>query len=82
MLLVMQGGDNTQYTSFGVPTNGTGIDIASNYAPYISANLASAGTQPGNGRVKLGELTITLSRGNNNPILHFKGLGEFLVELH
>ncbi|OEL10749.1 conserved repeat domain protein, partial [Cloacibacterium normanense] len=69
------GSDNTQYTSFGVPTNGTGIDIASNYAPYISANLASAGTQPGNGRVKLGELTITLSRGNNNPILHFKGLG-------
>ncbi|WP_213196748.1 DUF11 domain-containing protein [Cloacibacterium caeni] len=69
------GSDNTQYTSFGVPTNGTGIDIASNYAPYISANLASAGMQPGNGRVKLGELTITLSRGNNNPILHFKGLG-------
>lgn len=69
------GNDNTQYTSNGVPTNGTGIDIAQNYAARVEANLATAGTQPGNGRVKLGEITITLSRGTNNPHLHFKGLG-------
>jgi hypothetical protein len=71
------GSDNTQYTSFGVPTNGMGIDINTNYGLYIEANLATAGNQAGNGRVKLGEITINLSRGTNNPLLHFKGLGGF-----
>ena len=71
------GSDNTQYTSFGVPTNGMGIDINTNYGLYIDANLATAGNQAGNGRVKLGEITINLSRGTNNPLLHFKGLGGF-----
>lgn len=69
------GGDNTQYTSNGVPANGTGLDIASNYATRIEANFVAPGNQAGNGRVKLGEITITLSRGVNNPHLHFKGLG-------
>ncbi|MCU7618231.1 DUF11 domain-containing protein [Chryseobacterium sp. PBS4-4] len=70
------GSDNGQYTSNGVATNGTGIDVASNYAASIQASLASAGSQAGNGRVKLGEITINLSRGTHNPNLHFKGLGE------
>lgn len=69
------GNNNNQYTSNGVPTNGTGIDIAQNYTTLIEASLLSAGNQAGNGRVKLGEITITLSRGVNNPHLHFKGLG-------
>ncbi len=69
------GSDNTQYTSYGVPTNGTGIDIAQNYTALIEANLLSAGNQAANGRVKLGEVTMTFSRGTNNPLFHFKGLG-------
>lgn len=69
------GSDNTQYTSYGVPTNGTGIDIAQNYTALIEANLLSAGNQAANGRVKLGEFTVTFSRGTNNPHFHFKGLG-------
>lgn len=69
------GNDNTQYTSNGVPANGTGIDITQNYATRVEADLATAGNQAGNGRVKLGEITIALSRGVNNPHLHFKGLG-------
>jgi len=69
------GNDNTEYTSFGVPANGTGIDINANYGVYIEAVFANAGSHAGNGRVKFGEITINLSRSVNNPLLHFKGLG-------
>ena len=70
--------DNNQYSSFGV-TAGTGIDIVSNYAVRgcISVN-ALGGSNPSQGRYKMGEITITFSRGTNNPLLHFKGLGGML----
>lgn len=71
------GNDNSQYTSNGGAADGSGIDINTNYAPYIVLNLASAGTQDANGRIKFGEITITLSRGTNNPHLHFKALGSY-----
>lgn len=66
--------DNNQYTSFGV-ANTTGIDIEANYGIRGNMNLATAGTQAGNGRIKFGEITITFSRPVNNPIIHFKALG-------
>ncbi|RRQ45163.1 DUF11 domain-containing protein [Chryseobacterium sp. SC28] len=71
------GNDNSQYTSNGGAAVGSGIDINTNYAPYIVLNLASAGTQDANGRIKFGEITITLSRGTTNPHLHFKALGSY-----
>ncbi|MBC5864626.1 DUF11 domain-containing protein, partial [Flavobacterium turcicum] len=66
--------DNSQYTSYNSAA-GTGIDIASNFGLRVVADFATAGTQAGNGRVKLGEITITFARGTRNPLLHFKGLG-------
>lgn len=74
------GSDNGEYTSNTVPTNGTGLDIAVNHAMRVEASFAGAGSQPGNGRIKLGEITITLGRGTNNPHLHFKGLGGTAVD--
>ncbi|RKS12915.1 gliding motility-associated C-terminal domain-containing protein [Flavobacterium sp. 120] len=68
------GNDNNQYTSYGA-ANGTGLDIATNFGVRIVTDLATAGTQPGNGRVKMGEVTIVYTRGTQNPLLHFKGLG-------
>jgi uncharacterized repeat protein (TIGR01451 family) len=66
--------DNDQYTSYN-SADRTGIDIASNYGVRINANFVAAGTRAGNGRIKLGEITITFARGTTNPLLHFKGLG-------
>ena len=66
--------DNNQYTSYG-STVGTGIDVASNYGIRTSISTNALGTQSTTGRYKMGEVTITFSRGVNNPLLHLKGLG-------
>ena len=66
--------DNNQYTSYG-STAGTGIDIESNYGVRTSISANALGAQSTTGRYKMGEVTITFSRGVNNPFLHLKGLG-------
>lgn len=66
--------DNNQYTSYN-STAGTGIDVASNYGIRTLISTNALGTQSTTGRYKMGEVTITFSRGVNNPFLHLKGLG-------
>lgn len=66
--------DNNQYTSYG-STAGTGIDVASNYGVRTLISTNALGAQSTTGRYKMGEVTITFSRGINNPLLHLKGLG-------
>lgn len=66
--------DNNQYTSYS-STAGTGIDIASNYGIRTTISTNALGAQSTTGRYKMGEVTITFSRGINNPLLHLKGLG-------